>query len=172
VLEQTPAEEGSPGTTMLRFVEVNNDGSPIGPAHDVTIEGDVVYIDAWVGKFHDQAVEEGDPLRGTSVCLFRRLFGEFQKPNEGFVIDNVGSRPTAYERGGEMSDLESRLWGDFWDYATDQDKAAGLGLRAAHGEAPSIKLIKGKLYKVSLRASGGLTIETEDLPAALRDPST
>ena len=63
-----------------------------------------------------------------------------------------------YGRGGEMSEFEKKIWGDFWEVANSETKQNELGIRAVHGEAPSIKVKKGKAYRVDLRASGGLSI--------------
>ncbi len=154
--------------TRFRFVEVDEEGNPLEEPREFTIEGDVLYIDTWVAKFADEYVEAGDdPLRSTSICLFRRIFGERQRPEDGFPLDPIGSRPIAYSRGTQMSEFERELWAKFWDYANEPEKAAAAGLRAVHGEAPSIQLRKGMLYKVKLRASGGLSIEPEKLPAAV-----
>jgi hypothetical protein len=57
-----------------------------------------------------------------------------------------------------MSDFEKKIWDEFWTIANDEAKANEMGIRAAHGEAPSMKLQKGKSYKVLLRASDGLSI--------------
>lgn len=162
VLDQRPGAEHP--TTKFQFVEVTKEGDPVGPEKVFTIEGDTVYIDAWVIKYSDDLVEKGDPLRATSVCLFRRVFGEYQEPSEGFAIDPSGSRPAVYSQGNQISPLERDIWANFWQYANDPTKAKAAGVRAAHGEAPSIKLAPGKLYKVELRASGGLSIVAEDLP--------
>ena len=121
-----------------------------------------VYVDAWVVKYLDRFVEKGDPVRGTSICLFKRLFGEYQEPSEGFVLDPVGSRPAAYSRGGEMPEFEREIWRQFWDFANDPEKAEQAGIRAAHGEAPFIKLRPGKAYLIKLRSSGGLSIKPKD----------
>ncbi len=164
VLSQDPPAEGKRGTTRFQFTEVDDAGTPLEEPRVFTIEGDKVYIDAWIAKFKDSFIEVGDPLRSTSIYLFRRIFGEFQQPAEGFPLDRVGSRPAAYSRGGG-SDLEKEIWEHFWDFANNPDKAEKLGVRAANGEAPSIKLQKGRLYKIQLRASGGLSIVSEDLPA-------
>jgi hypothetical protein len=154
--------------TRFRFVEVDQDGNPLEEPREFVIDGDVVYIDAWVAKFADEHIESGDdPLRSTSICLFRRIFGERQRPEDGFPLDPIGSRPIAYSRGTEMSEFEKQLWASFWDYANDPAKAAKAGLRAVHGEAPSIQLRKGMLYKILLRASDGLSIVPEKLPAAV-----
>ena len=145
-------------TTTFDFVEVNDHGQPLEKPRVFTIPGDIVYIDAWVAKFDDKYVEQGDPLRGTAICLFRRLFGESQAPNDGAQLDPVGTEPTAYRNGGKPSALEQQIWSRFWDYANNPQLAKTLGVRAAHGAAPSIKMVVGKQYRVLLRASGDLTI--------------
>jgi hypothetical protein len=151
--------------TRFRFVEQTTDGSPVGEPREFTVEGDTVYIDAWVIKYADELVEEGDPLRSTSVCLFRRIFGEYQEPSEGFPLDAKDSRPSVYSHGNEISSIERDIWENFWKYANDPERVKKTGLRAAHGEAPSIRLEPGKRYRVELRASAGLTIRPEDIEA-------
>ncbi|HEV3137460.1 MAG TPA: hypothetical protein VGZ26_06140 [Pirellulales bacterium] len=152
-------------STRFQFLELTKDGNPVGGTKIFTVEGDTVYVDAWVIKYADELVENADPLRATSVCLFRRIFGEYQEPNEGFPLDPAGSRPAVYSQGDEMPPLERDIWANFWEYANNPAKARKAGVRAAHGEAPSIRLERGKLYKVELRASAGLSIIAEDLPA-------
>lgn len=167
VLDQTEATAESAAQTRFRFVEVDAHGKPIAPAREHRIEGDLLYVDAWVVKFDDELVQEGDPLRASSLCLFRRLFGEHQQPSEGFVVDAPFERPAVYGGSKQLSALEEDAWSHFWEYANDPEKAAEMGIRAAHGEAPSMKLKKGNIYNVTLRASGGLTIAPEKLPAVV-----
>ena len=159
-------QEGSAAEKNLRtrasFVEINDNGEPMEKPREFTIEGDVAYVDALVVKFSDEAIAEGDPLRSTSVALFRRIFGESQRPVDGFEIDPVGTQPTAYRRGGRPSEFEEQLWQRFWEYANDPAKAKQEGVRAAHGEAPFIKLMPGKRYRVELCASGGLSVVPDD----------
>jgi hypothetical protein len=162
VLDQTT--EGDRPSTRFRFVELAGDGSPIGTPKDLTVEGDTVYVDAWVIKYSDELVEKGDPMRSTSVCLFRRIFGEHQEPSQGFPLDAAGSRPAVYSQGNEMSALERDVWANFWEYANNPARAQKSGIRAAHGEAPSVRLQPGKRYRIELRASGGLTIVAEESP--------
>jgi hypothetical protein len=172
VLSQDGSAAGGDLTTNFSFVELNEDGNPLDAPRQFTVKGDLAYLDAWVVKFADEYVEQGDPLRATSVCLFRRIFGEAQRPVDGFVLDPVGSQPAAYRTGGLPSEFEQEIWSQFWEYANDADKAQGAGIRAAHGEAPSIKLVPGKRYKVLLRASGGLTVVPEDAPERPADRPT
>lgn len=147
--------------SRLQFVELSPKGDPISQPKHFELPGDVIYIDNWVVKFDDEFVERADIERGTSLCLFRRIFSEDQKPTEGVSLDEVGMRPQAYGRG-PMTQFERNLWKDFWEFANDPAKAAAMGIRAANGEAVSIKVREGKSYAIELRASGGLSIRPLD----------
>ncbi len=164
VLSQTGSAKTEDLSTRFSFVDVDREGKPLGEPRVFNIEGDLAYIDTWVIKFGDEYVEQGDSLRATSICLFRRVFGEKQLPADGFLLDEEGSQPTIYRTGGKMSDFEQELWSRFWDFANDSELAAEKGVRAAHGEAPSIQLRPGKSYRIELRASGGMSVVPEDTP--------
>lgn len=151
-------EKGKAIKSQLEFVELSPQGEPLSKPKQVELLGDLIYVDNWIIKFDDRYVEKGDIERGTSLCLFRRVFSEDTLPSEGITLDEVGMRPQAYSRGGAMSEFEKKLWGDFWEFANDPKKAAEMGIRAANGEAVSIKVREGKTYSISLRASGGLSI--------------
>jgi hypothetical protein len=169
VLSQQGEEKTKDLVTAFSFVELDSAGKPIDKPKTFTIQGDMVYVDALVVKFGDQSVEAGDPLRSTSFCLFRRVFGEAQQPKDGFLLDAVGAQPAAYRSGREPSDFEREIWGKFWDYANNPEEAQKKGIRAAHGEAPFQKLVPGKRYKVLLRSSGGLSFSPEELPVKPSD---
>ncbi len=138
VLRQMVHPQTGRALTEVAFQEVNKEGLPIENPRMFVIEGDLIYIDYWVAKFADQLVEQADEDRATSICLFRRLFGEFQEPHEGYTLDEVGARPSAYGRGN-MSVFEQRIWDDFWNLANDPARAEQMGIRALHGEAVSIR---------------------------------
>ncbi len=146
----------------LEFVEMSPQGDAMSQPKTIELPGDVVYIDNWIVQFDDAYVEKGDIERGTSLCLFRRIFSEDMQPNAGIALDEVGMRPQAYARGGNMSDFEKQLWSEFWEFANNREKAEAMGIRAANGEAVSIKVREGKSYGITLRASGGLSIEPLD----------
>lgn len=156
-------EENNVIKSRLQFVELSPAGDNISPPKRIELPGDIVYIDNWVIKFDDKYIERADIQRGTSLCLFRRIFSEQQKPTEGVSLDEVGMRPQAYGRGGQMSEFERKLWRDFWQFANDPAKAAEMGIRAANGEAVSIQVREGKSYAIELRASGGLSIKPVDV---------
>jgi len=160
-IDQTSDFRNGESSTLIEFVELNEEGQPIDTPRQFRIRGDVVFLDNWIVKFDDKYVEENDLARGTSLVLFRRIFGEMQQPIDGYPLDPIGSAPRAYARGGQMSDFEKRIWDDFWTIANDPAAADKLGIRAAHGQAVSMKVQKGKSYKVELRASDGLSIVPE-----------
>lgn len=164
VLSQSGSAKNGDLSTRFSFVEVDREGKPLGEPRVFNIEGDIAYVDSWVIKFGDEYVEQGDDLRSTSICLFRRVFGEKQLPAEGFLLDEEGRQPAVYHTGGKMPDFEKELWSRFWDYANDAELAGEKGVRAAHGEAPSIQLRPGKSYRIELRASGGMSVVPEATP--------
>jgi hypothetical protein len=165
VLDQT--REGAEVTTRVRFEEVDADGAPLSQPIEAALPGAEIYVDALVVKFEDQHIERADPLRGASLVLFRRLFSGKQAPEAGVALDRVGERPAVYGPGGapETEAFEREIFSRFWDLAHDPRSAAASGVRAAHGEAPSMQVRKGEVYRITARASGGLTIEL-DRPAA------
>ncbi len=161
VLDQNTAGDGSI-TTKIRFTETGDDAQPIAEPADLTIDGDRIYVEYLVVKFDDSYVEQADIERGTAICLFERLFGENQEPGEGFVIDKVGSRPNSYGRGSVTSEFEQKIWDDFWTIANDREKAAELGIRATHAQAPSIRMKAGATYELDLRATGEFSLRLAD----------
>lgn len=172
VLKQTGSKETKDLRTQFAFTELDGKGNALDKARVFTVDGDLAYVDALVVKFTDEAVETADPLRSTSLCLFRRVFGENQKPSEGFALDAVGAQPARYRDGQQQPEFEKELWQKFWDYANNPEAARKKGVRAAHGEAPYQKLIPGKRYRVLLRSSGGLTFEPDTAPSQPAGPTS
>lgn len=147
--------------TTVRFIELDPDGKEIGEGVTAEVKGRKVYIEGLTIKFNDEFVELGDYLRGTSVCLFTRLFGEDQAPTNGHELDPRTTHPLPYSGDNLPDPFYDELWSKFWDYANDPAAAAEKGVRAAHGEAPFVEARPGKTYRVELRQSGGLTITPE-----------
>jgi hypothetical protein len=119
----------------------------------------MVYVDYLQVTFDDKFVEEADLDRSTSIVLFHRLFGEYQEAVDGYQLDTVGTRPTAYSRGTQMSDFERKIWDDFWLIANDSQRAAELGIFAAHGSAVSMRVKPGMTYEIELRSTGTMTMK-------------
>lgn len=160
VVDQQENTESGRLETTVEFFEVNDEGAPIDDRRrQFKMEGDRIYVECLVAKFEDKYVENSDLDRSTAICLFQRIFGEYQQPQEGFELDKIGSRPTSYARGGQMSDFEQKIWSDFWNIANNRQQAAKLGIRAAHADAPSIRVRKGKTYELELRSTGEFTLK-------------
>ena len=159
VIEQEETPEGM--LTRVRFIELGPGGKPVGVPRELEVRGRFLYLESQVVKFSDEYVESADPLRGTSICLFRRVFGEQQKPVDGPELDPVGARPGVITGDNVRLIEHVELWQRFWDYANDPELARAAGVRAVHGEAPFTELRPGKSYRVELRASGGLSIQPE-----------
>jgi hypothetical protein len=162
VLSQHGNSDDQTLVSRVSFVETNDEGHGIGAPREFEIAGDMVYVDYLVAKFDDEYVEQADLDRGTAICLFQRIFGENQEPSEGFELDRVGSRPTAYARGGSISEFEQQIWDDFWTIANDPERAKQIGIRAAHGNAASIRVKPGKKYLIELRSTGEFSLKPTD----------
>ena len=162
-LEVLAMETGADGvvTTRVRFTELRPDGAPLAPSIEAELRGSRVYVEALVIRFDDTYVERGDALRGTSVCLFERLFGDKQEPAQGTLIDKRGQLPRAYGDEEGPDPYYADLWQHFWDYANDPRAAEKKGVRALQGEAPSVEARVGMTYRIELRASGGLVLKAE-----------
>jgi nitroreductase len=160
VIAQAPATDGVV-ETQLRFTELRPDGAALAPALDLRVRGTRVYIEALVIRFDDTYVEQGDALRGTSVCLFARAFGDLQEPAQGPSLDASGQLPRVYADEEGPDAFYADLWKHFWEYAHDPRAAEAKGVRALQAEAPSIEARVGRTYRVELRASGGLLLRAE-----------
>ncbi|MBR0237442.1 MAG: hypothetical protein IJQ39_05085 [Thermoguttaceae bacterium] len=144
--------------TSFSFTEIDMADNPLGEKRMFTIDGEKLYIDAYIIKFEDDYIEQGDPLKGTALCMFDKLFSEKIKPEDGFRIDPVGETPKPYKLDSpDSSEFEKELWGNFWKLAQDPKYAQKMGVRAAHGTAPSMLLQEGLTYKLEMRNTGELT---------------
>ncbi len=154
---------------QLTFVQYQPGSEVAAFERSMTLPGDEFYIDSLVVQFDRKFVEDGDGLRGKSMLLFRRAFGDRQKPIDGVPLFNASGDspiPELAQVDAKPSDFEKKLWARFWDYAGDPKQAAANGIRVAQGEAPHMKAIPGQVYKLTLRAGGGLSMVPR-LPAAV-----
>jgi hypothetical protein len=154
--------------TTLLFVEYNGDGNAL-PAKSFTIDGNEAHFDAEVIKFKDQYVEQNDPLRGQSILLFVRVYGDDQAPSAGFAIDAPNQIPEIY-RGvdPEISAFEQDLWKNFWKLFNDKDARDARGIRGMNGEGLYGQFLPGYAYTITLRSSGDGTITEEPLDPLYR----
>ncbi|MCY3020889.1 MAG: hypothetical protein NTW87_17875 [Planctomycetota bacterium] len=175
VLEQT----GNPLTTTIKFVEVDEQHKAIGPVRKFTFSGDEVYFDSLVIKFEEpfkplnelplKQQDLAPTLMNKAIIFFRRAFSDKQKPEDGFPLDTPGCAPEPYRHKGPPSAFEQQLWQQFWDLANDPKLAKEHGVRAAHGQAVSMKLRKDKYYVIEQRVTGDMTIRPVDVPDVLKN---
>ncbi|HEX4415422.1 MAG TPA: hypothetical protein VH107_17440 [Lacipirellulaceae bacterium] len=156
--------------TKIEFTEVDEQGNAIGEPKSFDIVGDMVYVDYLRVTFDDKFIEQSDLDRSTSIVLFQRVFGEHQAPAEGFQLDTVGSRPTAYARGTQMTEFEKKIWTDFWLIANDPQRARDLGINAAHGAAVAMRVQNGKTYELELRSTGEMSFRPIDAAPSIVPP--
>jgi hypothetical protein len=124
----------------------------------MTLPGQEFYFDTLVIKFDDHFIEEGDPFKGRALMLFRRIFSNTMRPEDGFVIDAEGQTPEAYAEQQAPTAFEKELWRRFWELANDQKLAKEHGVRAIHGDAPYMRLEPDRVYEVCLRSTGEVII--------------
>jgi hypothetical protein len=169
VIVTDQAGEGGAQKTTLLFVEYARDGSPL-PARRFTIDGNVAHVDAVVVKFDRDFVRDNDPLRGHSLALFTRLYGENQPPDKAFRIDPPGGIPDVY-RGADpyVTDFERELWSNFWKLADDEAYRKSHGVRVAQGEGVWVPFHADKLYTLTLDSDGGLNITSSALKGIYRE---
>ena len=155
--------------TTLLFVEYAKDGSAL-PPKSFTFVGKMAHIDAMVVKFDRGFVEENDALRGHSIALFTKIYGDKQSPAEAQDIDEPGTIPSVY-RGVDprISEFEMRLWRDFWKLAADPEYRTKHGVRIANGQGLWGPFEADKIYTITIESDGGLNMTSEPLRGIYRE---
>lgn len=155
--------------TSIVFVEYGKDDAAL-PAKRFTITGNMIHLDAMVVKFDGKFVEQNDPLRGHSVALFTRLYGDTQTPAEGFPIDEPGQVPAVYrDDDPKVRQFQQELWQNFWRLADDPGYRNEMGVRIAQGEGLWRPFEPDHLYTITLESNGGLNIRSEPLKGIYRE---
>lgn len=140
--------------TTLKFVETSReDPLDIVFESEFIIEGDVVHFDALIVKFSDEFVQDG---KGRSLYLWRRVYGEYMPPSEGFPIEVHGREPERYR--GLLSKLPMNhrelFWAEIWDLAHDKGSLQKFGISAVFGSAVYTELRPGLIYVFKISSTG------------------
>jgi len=155
--------------TTLIFVEYAKDGSPL-PPKSFSFVGKMAHIDAMVIKFDRGFVEENDALRGHSIALFTKIYGDHQKAADAQMIDPPGKVPDIYRSGDpNVAAFEQSLWKDFWKLYDDEAYRLERGVRAAHGQGLWGIFKPDRLYTITIEPGGGLTLSAEPLKGIYRE---
>lgn len=151
------------------FVEYDRSGQPL-PAKTFTVRGKMVHVDAMVIKFEHGFVKTDDPLKGKSLALFTKIYGDNQAPADAPSVDEPGQVPQVYRNAdNRVTEFERSLWQDFWRLADDASYRQEKGVRVAQGEGPWAPLQPNRLYTLSLEAAGGLNLTSEPLKGIYRE---
>lgn len=158
-------EENGTTWTTLMFGEYARDGSSYleGSDRRFQVEGKGAHIDAYVIEFDGQYVEKNEPLRGHSIALFKRIFGDRQSPQSGYTIDSPGDVPEVYKGDDpRLAEMEKKLWADFWKLADDAEYRKQWGVKLAYGSSSfREEFKKGYIYTLMLSPTGGLKMSAE-----------
>lgn len=161
-------KNGKPMTELL-FVEYSKAGREL-PAKRFWIEGNKAHVDALVIKFDNDFVKANDPLRGHSIVLFHRIFGDQQKPADGSRIDEPGVIPAVYQDADpKVTRFEKELWDEFWQLTTDESLRQQQGVRVAVAQSVWGPFEPDRLYTLTLESAGGLNMTSEPLKGIYRE---
>lgn len=149
--------------TQLLFVEYAQNGDSL-PARLFTLQGKMVHVDAMVIKFDRDFVKNGDPLRGHSIALFTKIYGDHQIPADAPMIDSPDQIPAFYRGSNSLnSKFETDLWHNFWRLVDDESYRKEKGVRVAQGEAVWLPFEPNRLYTITLEAAGGLNMTSSPI---------
>lgn len=153
----------------LFFIEYDRAGNEL-PPRQFEVIGEHTHIDAMVIQFERGYVAEGDALRGKSIALFTRIFGDAQPAADAPRIDQPGRIPDLYRSTDpKQAAFEQELWNDFWQLADGSSLAASKGVRVAFGQSVWGPLAEDKLYTIELDNAGGLTMKSQPLKPIYRE---
>ncbi len=142
--------------TRVLFVETKPN-EPLKPVlrREYTIAGDVVHFDALIVKFGQQMVMNGEQK---AIYLWRRVYGEYTEPNEGFAINPTGVEPARYQCLGRNLNFDDRqlFWDHIWDLANDPNQLKTYGIDAVYGSVVYHKLVPGLIYVFKINSTGTL----------------
>ena len=168
LVESQQTVDGELRTTLL-FVEYAKDGTTL-PPKSFSFVGKMAHVDAMVIKFDQDFVQSDDPLRGHSIALFTKIFGDKQTPAEAQWIDEPGTIPSVY-RGADprVSKFELELWRNFWKLAEDPSYRQQHGVRIANGQGLWGPFEPDKIYTITIESDGGLNMTSEPLKGIYRE---
>jgi hypothetical protein len=152
--------ESGEAIMKVLFTEVDSNGKQVGDRRVFTLRGTLLNVDCWLAKFDDQYIEKADLVRGA-----------YPDPEAAQADQPADSRPAIYQSLGAISDLEQKIWSDFWRVANDNALQQELGLRAVHGQVNYIMAEPGATYQLDLRASDGGSIRKVDQPPVIALPN-
>lgn len=142
--------------TRVLFVEADpEDISKRVFQQEYEIEGDVVHFDTLIVKFSGPMVMDG---REKAMYLWRRIYGEKMRPEDGYPIQTPGQEPARYRQICQKLSIGDRtlFWDEMWNLSNDPKKLEKLGVQAVFGNVVYKRLKPGLIYVFKISASGAI----------------
>lgn len=155
VTEQKFSKEGV--ISKLKFVEVDRDNPRIVlQTKEFEVVGEEIYFDLMLINFDEKYVKDGSKR---SIYFWRRAFGDKQKPEEGPLLESIGTGPERYAMISEALSLEDQqsFWKDMWNLSNTPGKLKSMGVQAIMGKAAYRKMEPGLVYSFKLKNTGEIT---------------
>ena len=142
--------------TKLKFVETDRkDMLKRVLEKEYEIEGDIIHFDALIVKFDEQLVMDG---KERSMYLWRRVYSDKMRPEDGFAIEAEGDEPKRYADISSKFNLKDKelFWEEIWKLADDPESLAEYGVSAIYGNVVYRKVQPGLVYVFKISSTGSL----------------
>jgi hypothetical protein len=142
--------------TKLLFVETDRQ-DPLQRVleKEYEIEGDVVHFDALVVKFNNRIVMDGTER---SMYLWRRVYGEKMRPEDGYPIEEQGRVAQRYADICDRLSLKNTqlFWQEIWALSNNLQALEAFGVKAIYGHVVYHKLEPRLIYVFKISGTGSL----------------
>ncbi len=142
--------------TTLKFVETARDDKLKKIIEkECTIEGDIIHFDALIVKFGPRMVMDKN---GRALYLWRRIYGEKDRPEDGFAIEQAGTESARYADLFKLLPVKERelFWENIWQLAADPERLKEYDISAVYGSAIYTRLRPGLVYIFKIHPTGQL----------------
>jgi len=161
LVQETKMVDGVRETRLL-FVQYARDQKTALVPREFVVRGEAVHVDAMVVKFDRSFVFAGDKLKGCSIALFTKIYGDHQTPEAGSTIDTPGAPPAVYAGADPAAAaFEAKLWKDFWRLAEDENFRKENSVRVAYGDGKWWLPKPGVLYTLTIEPDGDISLNSE-----------
>ena len=152
------AQETRDGVLYTRILFVEADPEDVTRTvfkQEYEIEGDIVHFDALIVKFTAPMVMDG---REKAIYLWRRIYGETMRPEDGYPLQTPGHEPARYRQICQKLSIRERemFWNEIWYLSNDPKKLEKQGIQAVFGNVVYRKLRPGLIYVFKVSTSGAL----------------
>jgi hypothetical protein len=119
------------------------------------IEGDIVHFDTLIVKFREPLVQDG---KERAMYLWRRIYGETMRPEEGFPIETPGTEPQRYADICKALSIRDRnlFWEQIWRLSNEPKLLEKAGIQAIYGNVVYRQLQPGLIYVFKINNTGTL----------------